>query len=221
MSTVKVIQHFHMTSWQPYWCSRTHWNGGHVCVPNQYCGSWTLFLCKHFLLLHKFTDAGHVSENALYTVHCHLFFRKIEHLLFPGFAQILGFKIKDFFETYLQNDNFSFQTQGYQIGVNRDKKTLEQSLLHGVLQMHGRDWIRFDQNGQHFTSKALVVALKKKINKLQTFYHFSRLNLHFPDFFQVWKIAGQISRLFQEFKTLYEPCVTGGHLNFKTLLNGN
>ena len=36
--------------------------------------------------------------------------------------------------------------------------------------------------------------------KLKTFC------LYFPDFFQVWKIAGQISRLFQEFKTLYETC---------------
>ena len=26
------------------------WNGGHVGVPNQSCGSWTLFLCKRFLL---------------------------------------------------------------------------------------------------------------------------------------------------------------------------
>ena len=26
-----------------------------------------------------------------------------------------------------------------------------------------------------------------------------------PDFFQVWKIAGPISRIFQELKTLYEP----------------
>ena len=29
--------------------------------------------------------------------------------------------------------------------------------------------------------------------------------LHLPDFYQVWKIAGQISRRFQEFKTLYKP----------------
>ena len=29
-------------------------------------------------------------------------------------------------------------------------------------------------------------------------------NLYFPDFFQVWKIAGQIPRLFHEFKTLYK-----------------
>ena len=39
------------------------------------------------------------------------------------------------------------------------------------------------------------------------FYHFSRLYLHFPDFF--WglenNIARQISQLFQDFKILYEP----------------
>ena len=49
----------------------------------------------------------------------------------------------------------------------------------------------------------LVIALKKN-SRLVT--NFSRFYFYFPDFFQVWKIAGQISRLFQEFKTLYEPC---------------
>ena len=50
--------------------------------------------------------------------------------------------------------------------------------------------------------RALVVALKKNPDCLQ----FSRLNIQFPDFFHAWKTALQISRLFQEFKTLYEPC---------------
>ena len=36
---------------------------------------------------------------------------------------------------------------------------------------------------------------------------FSRLHLNFSYIFQVWKISSQISRLFQEFKTLYEPCI--------------
>ena len=31
-------------------CVPKQWNGGHVGVPNQSCGRWTLFLCKHFLL---------------------------------------------------------------------------------------------------------------------------------------------------------------------------
>ena len=37
------------------------------------------------------------------------------------------------------------------------------------------------------TYEALAVPLKKK---LKTFYHFCRHSLYFPDFFQVWKIAG-------------------------------
>ena len=58
--------------------------------------------------------------------------------------------------------------------------------------------MRFDQKEKYFTYKALVVALNRE--KLKTFYHFcGRL-------FPVWKIDGQISRLVQEFKTLYEPC---------------
>jgi len=43
------IERFHMTSRQPFWCSK-QWNGGHVGVPNQSCGCWTLFLCKDFFL---------------------------------------------------------------------------------------------------------------------------------------------------------------------------
>ena len=31
-------------------CVPKQWNGGHVFVPNQSWGSWTLFLCKRFLL---------------------------------------------------------------------------------------------------------------------------------------------------------------------------
>ena len=41
------------------------WNGGHVAVPNQSCGRWTIFFCKRFLLFQKICiDTGHVSENA-------------------------------------------------------------------------------------------------------------------------------------------------------------
>ena len=39
-------------------------------------------------------------------------------------------------------------------------------------------------------------------------------NLYFPAFFQVWKIAGQITRLFQEFKTLYKPWRTDKKASF-------
>ena len=71
---------------------------------------------KTFFCSHKFANACHLSENAVYTVHCSLFFRKIEHLLLPGIPQIFGSKIQDFFETFLQNDYFFFQNQGCQLG---------------------------------------------------------------------------------------------------------
>ena len=70
-------------------------------------------------------------------------------------------------------------------------------IFHDAVKTYGLDWIRFDQNEKKITYKALVVGLKKKKK--------SRLFNIFPDFFQVWKIAGQTSRLFQEFKTPYEP----------------
>ena len=59
---------------------------------------------------------------------------------------------------------------------------------------------------KNLTCYALVVACKKNHNFLPLFQDIS---IYFADFFQVWKIAGQISRLFQEFKTLYEPCKRG------------
>ena len=36
---------FHMTSRRPYWCL-TQWNGNHVGVSNQSCGSWILFFMQ-------------------------------------------------------------------------------------------------------------------------------------------------------------------------------
>jgi len=65
-----------------------------------------------------------------------------------------------------------------------------------------RDLIRFDQQEINFTCEALLFKKKKK-EKKRIFTLFS--NLYFPDFFRVWKIAGQIPRLFQELKTLYKP----------------
>ena len=48
-----------MTSWRPYWCSKTM-TRGHVGIPNH------LFVPKHFLFLNICKDAGHVNENALH-----------------------------------------------------------------------------------------------------------------------------------------------------------
>ena len=54
----------------------------------------------------------------------------------------------------------------------------------------------------HLLSRCCSFAKKKK-TLLK--YYFCALFLYFQDFYQVWKIAGQISRLFQEFKTLFQP----------------
>ena len=45
---IKSIECFHMT-WHHIGVPK-QWNGSHVGVLNQSCGSWTLFLCKRFLL---------------------------------------------------------------------------------------------------------------------------------------------------------------------------
>ena len=50
------------------------------------------------------------------------------------------------------------------------------------------------ENEKVFTYIKHLLALKKNC-------------LYFPDFFQVWKTTGQISRLLQEFKTLCESCL--------------
>ena len=44
--SLKQINRFHMMSQRQYWCSKH----GHVGVPNQSWGSWTLFLCERLLL---------------------------------------------------------------------------------------------------------------------------------------------------------------------------
>jgi len=67
---------------------------------------------------------------------------------------------------------------------------------------------------QKIIDKALVVGFKtnkqtnkqnKPKQKLKTFTIFKTLSL-FSRLYPGLEIAGQISRLFQEFKTLYEPC---------------
>ena len=47
----------------------------------------------------------------------------------------------------------------------------------------------------------------QKQTKKQKQIWLTRTYIYIADFFQVWKVAGQISSLFHEFKTLYEPNV--------------
>ena len=49
--------------------------------------------------------------------------------------------------------------------------------------------------------------VEKENKKNPDFLPFFKTLSLFRDFFQVWKIALQISKHFQEFKTLYKPCI--------------
>ena len=71
-SNIKILARpspfFDPTSHQPYTQKSvfTWRHSGHVGVPNQSSGSWSLFLCKRFLLFQWICiDAGHISENVL------------------------------------------------------------------------------------------------------------------------------------------------------------
>ena len=77
-------------------------------------------------------------------------------------------------------------------------RTARRQLKHLYCKCTGEIGYDLTKTKQNSTYKPLVVAMK--INSF-----FQTLSL-FPDFFKVWKIAGQISILFQEFKTLYDPC---------------
>ena len=75
--------------------------------------------------------------------------------------RVFGSKIQDFFQTFSQNMNLFFQTQGYQIGdQKRPEKSQEQSFFHDALQTYGRDWITFDQNEKNFTSKSTCCSFE-------------------------------------------------------------
>lgn len=41
--------------------------------------------------------------------------------MYTGFIQIFGTKIQDFFPYFFPNNNFFFQTEGYQIGDKQNK----------------------------------------------------------------------------------------------------
>ena len=102
------------------------------------------------------------------------------------------------FSRLFPSNNFFFHSQHYQIDDRDLKETEEQSFFSwyavNVRARLSKIWPI--QKRCHLKSTSLVAAFKKTW----------RLHFYFPDFFQVWKIAGQILRLFQEFTTLYEPC---------------
>ena len=104
-------------------------------------------------------------------------------LFFTPFIQVFEPKIQDFFQTFFQNNYFFFHTQGYQIGQNEKKKREHGCRLNKI-------WLKRKKN--HIWSALVVhVALKK----IKPFCHFSRFNLHFPDFFRSGELLGKFQDL--------------------------
>ena len=85
--------------------------------------------------------------------------------------------------------------------INRELKKIlqEQSFFHDRQARLNK----ISQTQKTFHLRSTCCSFKKKS---RLFTIFSRLYLYFTEFFQFWKFAWQTSRLFQEFKTLYEPC---------------
>ena len=104
-----------------------------------------------------------------------------------------------------------FHNQGYQIGdQQRSWKTHELCFSYEALQTcinHSarrlnKVWLRVKKTS--FTNQ-----------KIQPLYHFSRIFLYFPDYFQIWKIALQISRVFKNSRL----CKNQVKYDFKHLTN--
>ena len=73
--------------------------------------------------------------------------------LFPGFEQIFGSKIQDFFPDFFQNNNFFFQTLSYQNrwAIETLKKEQEQSFINDALQTYRWDWTWFHQQEKNIS----------------------------------------------------------------------
>lgn len=80
--------------------------------------------------------------------------------------------------------------------IETSKNAGAKSFFMMCCKRYRRDWIRIYQNEK---KKTFIKHLLWLWKKRQDFFTI------FPDFFQVWKTAGQISNLFQDFKILYEP----------------
>ena len=72
------------------------WNGGHFGVPSQPCGSWTLFLCKRFVLFQLICiETGHPIGNFL--------------TLSQGFNPFIGDKVLGTILAIFSEDWFPFK----------------------------------------------------------------------------------------------------------------
>ena len=130
-------------------------------------------------------------------------------IVLTGFVQIFESKIKAslFFQTKIYFPDSSLSKKV----INRDlEKTHELCFFYEALQTCNNHsarrlnkvWLRVKKTS--FTNQ-----------KIQPLYHFSRIFLYFPDYFQIWKIALQISRVFKNSRL----CKNQVKCDFKHLTN--
>ena len=116
-------------------------------------------------------------------------------LLVAGFVQIFGYKIQGFFQTFFQNKNFFFQTQGYQIGwsvetlIKAGTKIFFMVCCKCTGEIEYKIWPNWKRNS---LLKALVVALKKKTSRFFTV---------FPDFISIFQTFIVLENCGANFKT--------------------
>ena len=114
-------------------------------------------------------------------------------------TQIFGSKIQDFSKTVLYFSRLKVNKQV----VYRD---LENTGNQDFFMMHCKFTLTTVQCGHKRIMKLLILWLNVSAmgeiewnlttgKKIETSYYFSRLYLYFEDFSQVWKTAGQVSRL--------------------------
>ena len=98
-----------------------------------------------------------------------------------GLVKIFGSKIQDFVQAFFKTKVYFFRLQ-----VIADQYRPQKSRHKAFFMMRWKRSLK----------KSLIKLLFQVCQKKKKSRHFTT----FPDFFQVWKIAGQISRLFQEFQ---------------------
>ena len=111
-----------------------------------------------------------------------------------GLAQILGSKIQDFF----QNNNFFFQTQGYQIGDQHDAGT--KPFLNKIWPK--QKIIKHTKSA----SRSFEKKTQDSLPSFQTCALFSRL---FPGLENCWTFFKTFSRIQDSAGTLMLACIAG------------
>ena len=93
--------------------------------------------------------------------------------------------------------------------ISRDLNKRKNKAFLWCAAKYGRDWLRYDQNEQNFTYKALVAFKKSRI------YLFSRLHLYFLCFSRSGKLLGK----FQDFFKNSRHCTNPEYLSLNSFVS--